>query len=693
MKKNRDIKKYLILVTLVLSFMSTALFAQGNTKWMAVGSLHNWYSDYGAEIEEGLSSSQQFGLRWPANRKFMDMQAAKSLWIGVKNFTDASQFGGETFSHKVIHLGPRVNGSNTFFPVEWKMISKFPTPSVFVDDFESYQLAAENDEIDPDLPYDRMIYNEVNTQIGATIKRKIYQFGQEYHDNYIVQEVTIVNTGNVDGDPDIELPNTTLEDFYIYYQYRWAISRNTRYVIGNSSGWGINTMCDVRGDGLGDEYGTSDEDVRATFAWHGRYPSFTSYDNLGAPIWIPNTQGGLISPTDTVGRLGSSQFAGVVTLHADRNTSDRSDDKSQPSTTMFTESDADYNSQNDSFNPIKMTREYNIMSSGNRPRHAWIVEPEGNFIEAKSDPALGTTGGHSNANGYGPYTIAPGDSIKIVWAEAAAGLSWENNIKIGRQYKNGEINAFEKNTHVLSGYDSLFQTFRRSIANWNDGNGFSIPQAPYPPSTFTVKSGGDKIDLFWEHTGEGPAVSGFEIYRATGDWDSTYTLVHTAEPGETSYEDSLLIRGVDYYYHILSVGEESDNNGGGMTPAGVKLKSSPFYTQSYDPANLKRPPGETLADFRIVPNPYIISADPNNLLFPARENRLAFFDIPGRCVIKIYTELGELIYEILHEDGSGDEFWDLNTESNQLVVSGIYIAVVTDLDTGETGIQKFVVIR
>ena len=81
----------------------------------------------------------------------------------------------------------------------------------------------------------------------------------------------------------------------------------------------------------------------------------------------------------------------------------------------------------------------------------------------------------------------------------------------------------------------------------------------------------------------------------------------------------------------------------------------------------------------------------NNVRFP--DDRIAFYNIPGQCTIKIYTELGELIKTIEHTNGSGDEFWYQVTSSNQIVVSGIYIAVITDNTTGEKQIAKFAVIR
>ena len=98
-----------------------------------------------------------------------------------------------------------------------------------------------------------------------------------------------------------------------------------------------------------------------------------------------------------------------------------------------------------------------------------------------------------------------------------------------------------------------------------------------------------------------------------------------------------------------------------------------------------------MEDARIVPNPVNLGADAT-VRFD-QEDRVAFFNIPGNCTIKIYTEIGELVHTIEHSDGSGDELWNLTTTSRQLLVSGIYIAVISDNDTGDEAIRKFTVIR
>jgi len=656
---------------------------------MSAGSLHNWYSEIGGEIEEGFIKEQQYGLQWPAFYQRQDIQAAKGFWIGATNFTDER---GEFYPHKVVHVGPRVSGANEFFPLEFEMISKFDPPFVTVDGVVSVDKNVDNDRVDPSLFADRMIINKVNTQLGITVTRRIFQFSQEYHDNYIVTEYTFKNTGNVNDNPTIELPNTTLTGVYFYFQYRLAINSNTRYAIGNSTGWGINTMNDARGDGPVNTIGDPpDENFRAQYSWHGKLPSFTRYDNIGGPIWSPAVN---VAPGDTIGRLGAYQFAGVVTLHADVSASDKNDDPNQPSTTSWESSDDPLTSNNDAFNKAKMTEEYGWMSKGHKsPRHALAVEPTGlpGFLSPTGDPALGTPGGFSFCNGFGPYTLAPGDSVTIVIAEAVSGISRELATETGVKYKNGEITALEKNTVVFQGRDSLFQTFRRAIANYQSG--YNIPRPPLPPRSFSVEGLADRISLKWElYPDPGATVEGFEIYRAVGRYDSTYHLIHTAGPNERSFDDLTPVRGLQYYYYIQVVGSASDNTGEGLTPPG-KLRSNRIYSQTYDPAILKRPPGTSMDQIRIVPNPFNISSSGSLRFGDQSANRLAFFNIPGRCNIKIYSELGELIYTIEHRDGSGDAYWDSVTSSNQIVVSGIYIAVIENLDTGESKILKFVIIR
>ena len=689
---------------ITFSVIGSPVQAQFIKKWLSAGSMHNWYSEIGNECEVcGFVGDQQDGLRWPGLYRLTDMQAAKALWIGAVNVTDDI---GTSYPHRVVHVGPRVSGGGEFFPARFDLISRLPPTAVLVDGaITEPEAAMVTDFSDSSIESDVMIVNEVNTLLGISMERRILQFTQEFHDNYHILEYTFTNTGNTDDDPEIELPNQTLEGVYFFFQWRLSVAKETRFVIGNGTGWGLNAMLDTRGDGV--KVDPPDENFRAQFVWHGKFPPFSAYDNIGGPI-LPQALPALnIAPTDTTGRLGASQFVGVVSLHADTSPSDQTDDPSQPRTTSWIGSDESYTSQNDAFNPTKMEAEYGVMSAGHKsPRHADVVEPSGlpGFLAPVGDPSLGTPGGFSNANGYGPYTLAPGESIRIVVAEGAAGLSRAANLAIGRAYKesnandsspitldvHGQTHSMTKNEWVFTGRDSLFQMFRRAIANFESG--YAIPRGPAPPAVFEVDGGGDRILLTWSPHATEPLPDSWEVYRAQGRFDSTYTLVHTAAAGDTGFEDTTPIRGIDYYYYIVAVQSASENNGVGLTPAGRSLRSSRYATQTYTPTQLKRPAGTALSDIRIVPNPFNIGSSPF-VRFPDQTDKLAFFNIPGRCTIAIFTDLGELVDEIEHLDGSGDEFWDHTTSSRQIVSSGLYIAVITDLDTGERIVKKFVIVR
>jgi hypothetical protein len=371
----------------------------------------------------------------------------------------------------------------------------------------------------------------------------------------------------------------------------------------------------------------------------------------------------------------------------------------------------------DEFNTSAMQRQYENFITQGRPAatnpklarsHAYEIEPSGQFDKATKDPAQAygryDEGGWAMGEGFGPYTLNIGQSVSFVVAEGAAGLSSPAKLEIGRAYKAGGANkdnilipynnkSMTKNQWVMTSRDSIFQLFDRATANWKSG--MKIPPPPPPPSKFAVTSGVGKISLAWEYSG--PAINGWEIYRKAKQYqdDYDYVLIASLPAAARSYDDSNnLERGVGYFYYIQAVGNVNTDPTG-KTPTGVRLKSGRYYTQTYLPATLKRPSGTSLSQVRIVPNPYNIAAS-EDIRFPGRNNlgnQLAFYDIPGQCTIKIYTQLGELVQTIEHTNGSGDEFWDQSTASKQVIASGVYVAVIEDKSNGQKTIKKFVIIR
>ncbi len=697
-------------------------YAQFDQRPMAVGELQMVYTATGGQQEYYNADGNHLRL-------YPEFQAGRlragALWIGAENVegTDGTQY-----DQRVVHVGPRTTGFGEFFPASLRKVVKYEPPEVTVDGNESLNEDKTYDEVNPDLPSDQMIELRAHTLLGVTLTKRIYGWTNEAHDKYHIQEYVLTNTGHTSLEENGALEDQTAEDVYLHLQ--------KRYTHGNRSAipgqeWGANVLNDVVGDGQ-DDY---DVDFAAQYTWNGNSPG-ADMDPLGGPAW--NDSPAFLEDGDDGGELTTTEFMGTVKLYAPDTTAK----PRQPSMTSHIDADHPLTSGNSAFNE-QMQREYQYMSTGERatddytlgdgshvdPHHADMVDDDGDFttVDDQGDPKMGQAGGYTSAFSYGPYTLAPGESVRIVIAEAVSGLSPEARVEIGQGFKqtagggereatdafapieydsdgDGTIDPDEslgKNEWVMTGRDSLFQTFERAIANFDASSGsdgaieqYALPQAPAPPSEFSVESGVDQINLSWSRSNDPPG--GFEIYRARGrvmgEYENNYQYerIDEVDGATREYSDSDVSRGAEYFYYIQAVG--SDNSDGtAMTPTGKPLKSNRYQTQTWDPASLKRGPGDSVSDFKIVPNPYNVAADQD--VRWDREDRLGFLDVPGNCIIRIYTEMGQLVETIRHEDGSGDEYWDHTTADRQLVASGVYIAVVRDLDSGEVAKKKFVIVR
>ena len=711
------------LILIIASLFSSVLAQE--VKWMSIGDLHNWYSAAGCEIEVGRTgqvSDQQDGLRYPAFYRVQDNQAAKGLWLGASNFFDP--IVNKTYEKKVVHAGPRhLDIENETIPIDISMDGKYDHPSVLVDNdpATNLQYLDDVDNIDPSLPSDRRINNNVQTSLGVKMKRTIYAFTHPDHQNYHIQEYIFTNNGCFDKDCNTTFEQT-VEGFQVYFQYRYAISREGMVYDGNwlpqSAAWGHNTMNDVIGENpdnpaSNDQFYDDGRIMRAFYSWQG-YHSDASFDNIGGP----NAPG--------EGHLGAAQFVGVVTLHADKSPSDNSDDIYQPSTTWFITSDDPSTSGNDQFNETKSINEYtNYMTVGHPEQSQAEIVGSGNANQF-NDPRTGSNpGGTSQGIGFGPYTLAPGESIRIVLAEAASGINremcyivgqnWKNDVftdnypisselhtHMLNQYNRGSGKNLYKNSWVLTGADSIIQTFKRAKFNFDLMEiGQSLPETPKPPSIFNITSGGDRIIIDWTNEAEStPGFDGYNLYRLKFKPDTTLfaynvnqgllspldesiATIWELDAGQNEFEDVTAERGFDYFY-FLEAFDDGTND--------VKvLNSSKFFTITNKAASLKRPAGESFEDIRVVPNPYHISARDFQYGVSASD-RLMFLNIPPVCKIRIFTERGDLVDTIEHTDGSGDEAWNSITSSRQVIVSGVYIAHFEVPGEGST-IRKFTVVR
>jgi hypothetical protein len=571
-------------------------------------------------------------------------------------------------------------------PVSFTMYGRSLSPNVVVDGDVATDNAGSDgvDVVQDTLKADRMVVSVLHTTIGITITRRVLAFSQQNHDNYVVSEYVFKNTGIVDKKGTLD--PKTLTDVYFFWEHRYGFGeegyRRTPPTPRNDIGWGRNTVHHV----VGTDPAAPGFEFRAHYAWYGRH-SASPGDDIGLPAYWGD------------GHLTAAQYVGGVTLHADKSATDKSDDVQQPRSTPYVGSDDDAASPqaNNQYNLQLMQRKYDVMRAGhpaqtqadqvgNGPADTWGTNP----------------GGVMQAEGYGPYTLAPGDSIRIVTAEGVAGLSREMCYEVGRRWManqgpftlpNGTTTSDRdayKNAWVQTGVDSLKQTFRRALANFRSG--YTAPRPPAPPGTFDVASGGDRVRLTWSGDAESsPGFNGYEVHRAIARPDTFFTRIFSCDRATLArtFDDTSAHRGFDYYYYVVTKDDGTRND----VHAGIPLLSSRFatMTSAAHPAHLQRQAQTELSAIRVVPNPY--DARAREIQFGTQTpDRIAFFGLPGVCTIKIYTERGDLVKTLEHNNGSGDELWDSTTTYRQVIVSGVYIAVITTPD-GTSVIRKFIVIR
>jgi hypothetical protein len=224
--------RHLLMTGLILLFGSFTIVHAQDQKWIRVGETQCFFMDFGAEPQDTGPEGANY-LTWPTQYgDEQDVVRMKGLWLGAKNFYDTVE--GKVKSIKVIGAGPRQpdNQFNMIFPQSIKLIGRYYHPAVVVDNATgtSNILYDQLDELDPNLPCDRMVVSNFNTSIGVSVTRRIMGFMQPDHDDYFIHEFIFKNSGIINEAGDEY--HQTLNDFYVYFSTRPAFAGVT------ASGWG-----------------------------------------------------------------------------------------------------------------------------------------------------------------------------------------------------------------------------------------------------------------------------------------------------------------------------------------------------------------------------------------------------------------------------------------------------------------------
>lgn len=349
-------------------------------------------------------------------------------------------------------------------------------------------------------------------------------------------------------------------------------------------------------------------------------------------------------------------------------------------------------------------------------------------------------------------SIAPGDSINVVYAIVAAkkygydDQSLDTRIQKKHLYGNAgwairAYNGEDRNgNNILDPGEDL------------DGNGeitrYILPAPPLSPVIKVVPES-NKVSVYWDKRAEESIdpisgikdFEGYRVYRTNAGYDLTesqdilksltlaaefdslgnnigyntgFSFVELDEP-KTFFNDTTeywykfefndLLNGWQYAYSVTAFDEgDPANNLGSLESS--KLAGLNKVLPGTPPTSDKN------LEVGVYPNPYYGNAfwDGNS----ERLRKIYFNNLPKRCEITIYTLSGDIVKRIYHDENSngsnirwfetfasdetqkmsgGEEAWDLITDFDQAIATGLYLFSVKDKSTGNVKIGKFLVIK
>ncbi|RPH98898.1 MAG: hypothetical protein EHM72_12430 [Calditrichaeota bacterium] len=312
---------------------------------------------------------------------------------------------------------------------------------------------------------------------------------------------------------------------------------------------------------------------------------------------------------------------------------------------------------------------------------------------------------------FGPYTLAPGDSIRLILAEIG-GVMDLKQVALGdpdNWYPDSSITAIRKNAEAA-----------RNAVRWGVGGyeaGIQVAaDAPEPPpapncTAVTVSAGLDTpfIAVRWDATAENAVIKdgagnvfydgasdldGYRIYRTFDErgiwWDPIVDIpisdlgkYWNAEESQYEYWDKNLQFDFEFKYYVEAYNSDPKSwtsiNGSVVNQLGELVSDD--YNQT--PLVAARPGPADLAngwDVFVVPNPYV-EGDPERSFGEPTPYKIVFRNLPEKATIKIFTVSGDLVKTLSHgPDEIGNLFgsisWDQRSEAGLHVAPGLYIYVV-----------------
>ena len=482
--------------------------------------------------------------------------------------------------------------------------------------FEKLQLA-ENFLEDPDFDpaeAEQTIIAEWTTSEQIRVKRISRVWSFNGHNNFIIMEYTFTNTRS-----------TSVSDLFVGFPY---LIRPSYQDILAHNGWGDDFN-------RSDELVAYDADRKLLYCWDDT-PNFDLPWDVGN-YW------------DVKDEMRTPGYAGYALLYADP----ASDGSTQPVNTLFVQL-------------LNNSNQLTLVSNSKENMYAILTGADKSLqagAEERIVPFM--------LMSCGPYEIAPSGQLKIVIAEAVAGLSLEEAMK-----------GLSAQPDLPKGLDMLKETIDNAGSLYQNNYQVLTVPPPSPPIDVIPIPKDQSISISWPEIVKDwvNPITGianfreYRIYRSENTFNGPYTRIKILRPSSAShvrdffdelknlwvYTDNDIKLGVSYYYTVTSYDTDGEES---------------FMTNRIEnPVKAANKPAENTLSVAVFPNPF---RRESGFPTPGEENSIVWTNLPAKCTIAIYTSNGELVRKIEHDNPNvGEAVWDQLSDAKQKTAPGIYFWTV-----------------
>ena len=587
---------------------------------------------------------------------------------------------------------------------------------------------------------EEIVISKWTTERGLTVTRKARAWSYPDYDDFIILEVVIENTGDINGDgvPDEGLP-VQHDDVYFSFVNNlapsWAGHRWQQATVP----WAYSDVVILDDwykyseaanfDGLASLQGK-----KISYVYDGDLLS-TAGDDTGQPFDPGFAQSRYINRGQLdAGELLAFQYIGLAPLDYDP-----SDGFTNDTETYVPPGIAD---QPAFVNWWEIFGRFDFDTPDNSNKSDEQLYDE--FTGQGVVPAVQNNPDHLSrvtfTHTYGPYSLAPGEKAKVVVAWVAGS---------GAEFAGPGGGPMDVYAWARQGNQSQVADGERALAlhleraQFAYDNGYDLPDAPPDLALFVDSDKNGNNAITWSDLAEQAAdpdysgaealdVRGYRVYRSgnnhlgpwqlladipTGGGGTANTEYSSATPwtsptisytsgGTYTYRDVDSVPGFSYWYSVRSYDSgHSDWNGNGPVSSIESGHSAPEQRMnvSRSPIVIATPEKDALAEqVRVVPNPFRADPTDSDHRYPPGSNNIRFVNIPRQAKISIFSVSGDLIAEINHPQRStdpdrGEATWDQRTRTfSGRVAAGRYYYVVESLVPGDQGKRQtgmFIIVK